>query len=185
MCRGTTYTFWSTISNTSTTTTMLLRFVILGNRHCRAFHDWIYRLHLLPFQSFQWSLNIQCLLCFSVCLFQTPHHHSLVIDLGSNHRLTRFHHFITTLVGLASMFQSFVWSMLRMRNAKCGEMKGLNWNSRAWFDMRNRNVVFCKFNRFWIIKLRLSIERTGLRCIVLNCLLQILIYREIAFLWNL
>ena len=92
------------------------------------------------------------MLTLFVCLFQTPYHHSLVIDLGSNHRLTRFHHFITTLIGLAGMFQSFAWSMLRMRNAKCGEMKGLNWNSRAWFDMRNRNVVFCKFNRFWIIK---------------------------------
>ena len=125
------------------------------------------------------------MLTLFVCLFQTPYHHSLVIDLGSNHRLTRFHHFITTLIGLAGMFQSFAWSMLRMRNAQCGEMKGLNWNSRAWFDMRNRNIVLCKFNRFWMIKLRLSIERTGLRCIVLNCLLQILIYSEIAFICNL
>ena len=45
---------------------------------------------------------------YSVCLFQTPYHHSLVIDLGSNHWLTLFHHFITTQIGLASMFQSFV-----------------------------------------------------------------------------
>ena len=41
-----------------------------------------------PSITIQWSLNIQCLLC----LFQNPYHHSLVIDLGSNHHLTRFHH---------------------------------------------------------------------------------------------
>ena len=181
MCRGTTHTFWSTTSTTITTTTMLLRFVIFGNRYCRAFHDWIYGPYLLSFHFIQWALNIQCFLC----LFQIPHHHSLVIDLGSNHPLTLFLRFITTLIGLASMFQSFMWSMLRMWIAKCGEMKGLNWNSRAWFDMRNRNVVFCKFNRFWIIKLRLSIERTGLRWTVINCLLQTLIYSEIVFICNL
>ena len=72
--------------------------------------------HSIPFRSMiiEYSMLTLC-----VCLFQTPHHHSLVIDLGSNHRLTLFHHFITTQIGLASMFQSFVVSMLRVK-------KGIN-----------------------------------------------------------
>ena len=45
----------------------------------------------IPFHSTSfndhWIFN-----AYSVCLFQTPYHHSLVIDLGSNHRLTLFHH---------------------------------------------------------------------------------------------
>ena len=62
----------------------------------------------IPFHSTSfndhWIIN-----AYLLCLFQTPYHHSLVIDLGSNHRLTLFHHFIITQIGLASMFQSFVW----------------------------------------------------------------------------
>ena len=79
---------------------------------------------------------------YSVCLFQTPYHHSLVIDLGSNHRLTRFHHFITTQIGLASMFQSFVWSMLRMKIRNLWEIEDPNWTNRVWFNVQNRNVLY-------------------------------------------
>ena len=79
---------------------------------------------------------------YSVCLFQTPYHHSLVIDLGSNHRLTLFHHFITTQIGLASMFQSFVWSMLRMKIRNLWEIENPNWTNWVWFNVQNRNVLF-------------------------------------------
>ena len=81
-------------------------------------------------------------IAYSVCLFQTPYHHSLVIDLGSNHPLTRFHHLITTQIDLASMFQSFVWSMLRMIIRNIWEIKDRNWENRVWFNDQNRNVLF-------------------------------------------
>ena len=84
-----------------------------------------------------WKFN-----AFSVCLFQTPYHHSLVIDLGSNHRLTLFHHFVTTQIGLASMFQSFVWSMLRMQIRNLWEIEDPNWTNRVWFNVQNRNVLY-------------------------------------------
>ena len=64
---------------------------------------------------------------YSVCLFQTPYHHSLVIDLGFNHPLTRFHHFITTQIGLASMFQSFMVSILWMNIEYLWEVEDPNW----------------------------------------------------------
>ena len=50
---------------------------------------------------------------------KTPYHHSLVIDLGSNHPLTRFHYLITTHIGFDCIFQSFVVSMLKVK-------KGIN-----------------------------------------------------------
>ena len=95
-------------------------------------------IHSIPFHFVQWSLDIQCLLC----LFRTPHHHSLVIDLGSYHRLTHFHHFLTTQIGLAGMFQSFVWSMLRMKIRNLWEIEDPNWTNRVWFNVQNRNVLY-------------------------------------------
>ena len=92
-------------------------------------------LHSTSFND-HWIFN-----AYSVCLFQTPHHHSLVIDLGSNHRLTLFHHFITTQIGLASMFQSFVWSMLRMKIRNILEIEDPNWTNRVWFNVQNRNAL--------------------------------------------
>ena len=85
------------------------------------------------------------MLTFSLCLFvcsKIPHHHSLVIDLGSNHRLTLFHHLNTTQFGLASMFQSFVWSMLRMKIRNLWEMEEPNGDNRVWFNVQNRNVLY-------------------------------------------
>ena len=98
-------------------------------------------IHSIPFHSTSfndyWIFN-----AYSVCLFQTPYHHSLVIDLGSNHRLTLFHHFITTQIGLVSMFQSFVWSMLRMKIRNLWEIEDPNWYNRVWFNVQNRNVLY-------------------------------------------
>ena len=89
------------------------------------------------------SMNIlYSMLTLFLCLFQTPYHHSLVIDLGSNHRLTRIHHFITTQIGLASMFQSFVWSILRMKIGNLWEIEDPNWQNRVWFNVQNRNVLY-------------------------------------------
>ena len=48
----------------------------------------------------------------TLLLTQTPSPHSLLIDIRSNHRLTSFI-IIITQSGLASMFQSFGWSMLK------------------------------------------------------------------------
>ena len=84
-----------------------------------------------------WKFN-----AYFVCFFQTPYHHSLVIDLVSNHPLTRFHHFITTQIGLASMFQSFVASMLRMKIRNLWEIEDPNWYNRVWFNVQNRNVLY-------------------------------------------
>ena len=63
-----------------------------------------------------------------------------LIDLGSNHPLTRFHH--QTQIGLASMFQSFVWSMLRMKIRKLWEIEDPNCENRVWFNVQNRNVLY-------------------------------------------
>ena len=65
-----------------------------------------------------------------------------LIDLGSNHPLTLFHHFITTHIGLARMFQSFMLSILRMRKWNLWEIEDLNWVNRVWFNVQNRNVLF-------------------------------------------
>ena len=65
-----------------------------------------------------------------------------LIDLGSNHPLTRFHHFITTQIGIASMFQSFVWSMLRSIIRNLWEVEDLNWYNRVWFNVQIRNVLY-------------------------------------------
>ena len=101
------------------------------------FLHWIYpSFHSTSFND-HWIFN-----AYSVSLFQTPYHHSLVIDLGSNHRLTRFHHFTTTQIGLASMFQSFVWSMLRMKIRNLWEIEDPNWTNRVWFNVQNRNVLY-------------------------------------------
>ena len=107
------------------------------------------------FHSIQWSLNIQCILCFSVCS-KTPYHHSLVVDLGSNHRLTRFHHFITTLVGLASIFQSSVWS--------CKEWKkGIyeKWRSqteRIEFDSMFRIEMYYTWSFYRLITIEFTLS---------------------------
>ena len=85
---------------------------------------------------------VYSLLTLFLCLFQTPYHHSLVIDLGSNHRLTRFHHFTTTQIGLASMFQSFVWLMLRMKIRNLWEIGDPNWQNRVWFNDQKRIVLY-------------------------------------------
>ena len=60
----------------------------------------------------------------------------------SNHPLTRFHHFITTQIGLASMFQSFVASMLRMKIRNLWEIEDRNWYNRVRFNVQNRNVLY-------------------------------------------
>ena len=99
-------------------------------------------------------------------LFQTPYLHSLVIDLGSNHRLTRFHHFITTQIGLASMFQSFVWSMLRMKIRNLWEIEDPNWNNRVWSMIKIEMCYTWLFCRLVTIEWRLSSEWTGLYWIV-------------------
>ena len=52
------------------------------------FKHWIYTLHSIPLRS---MIIVYSMLTLYI-LFQTPNLHSLVIDLGSNHRLTLFHH---------------------------------------------------------------------------------------------
>ena len=74
--------------------------------------------------------------------FPNPAPSFLVIDLGSNHPSTIFHHFITTQIGLASMIQSFVLSILRMRTWYLWEIEDLNWVNRVWFNDQNRNVLY-------------------------------------------
>ena len=95
-------------------------------------------IHSIPLRS---MIIEYSMLTLFVCS-KTPYHHSLVIDLGSNHRLTLFHHFITTQIGLARMFQSFVWAMLRMKIRKLWESVDPNWYNRVWFNVQNRNVVY-------------------------------------------
>ena len=82
------------------------RFVVLGiqlsgNRSVISSLDMHTSFHSIPLRS---MIIEYSMLTLFVCS-KTSHHHSLVIDLGSNHPLTRFHHFITTQIGLASMFQ--------------------------------------------------------------------------------
>ena len=99
-------------------------------------------IHSISFHFVQWSLNIQCLLCFFVCSKLLTIIPWSLVDLGSNHRLTLFHHFITTQIGLASMFQSFVWSMLRMKIRNLWEIEDINWENRVWFNVQNRIVLY-------------------------------------------
>ena len=107
-------------------------------------------IHSIPFRS---MIIGHSMLTLFLCLFQTPYHHSVVINLGSNHPLTLFHHFITTQIGLASMFQSFVWSMIRMKIRNLWEIKDPNWTNRVWFNVQNRNVLYLTillFNNDWM-----------------------------------
>ena len=89
-----------------------------------------------------------------------------LIDLGSYHRLTRIHHFITTQIGLASMFQSFVWSILRM---KIGNLeKSKIQTDKIEFDSMFK-IEMCytwSFCRLVTIESRQSSKWTGLYWIV-------------------
>ena len=87
--------------------------------------------------SIQWSLNIQC----KHCLFKV-----LYIILQSLIRIQSLidsaPSFTTTQIGLASMFQSTVVSMLRMKIRYLWEWNGPNWVNRVWFNVQNRNVSY-------------------------------------------
>ena len=100
------------------------------------FRHWIYTVHSIPLHSMIIGYSMLTL------FVQNPAPSFLVIDLGSNHPSTRFHHFITTQTGLASMIQSFVLSILRMKIRDLWEIKDLNWVNRVWFNVQNRNVLY-------------------------------------------
>ena len=124
---------------------------IIGSTH--SFHSTSFNDH--------WIFN-----AYSVCLFQTPYHHSLVIDLGSNHPLTRFHYLITTHIGFDCIFQSFVVSMLKVK-------KGINEKSPDRTETIEFDSMFkiemCytwSFFRLVTIEWRLSSEWAGLYWIV-------------------
>ena len=112
----------------------------------------------IPFHFVQWSLNIQCFVCSKPrTIILCP-----LIDLGSNHRLTRLHHFITTQIGLASMFQSFVVSILRMTIRNLWEIDYPNWYNRVWFNFQIDICFTGSFNSLAMIESSLSGEWTGL-----------------------
>ena len=75
-------------------------------------HNWFVS---IPFkQSIHYNHHsIQYSLSYLPSLFKTPYQHSFVIHLSSNHHLTLSIN--TNHIGLASMFHSIVWSILRMK----------------------------------------------------------------------
>ena len=111
---------------------MLMIMFMIGNSLIGSTHSF----HSIPLRSMFIGYSMLTL------FFPNPAPSFLVIDLGSNYRLTLCHHFITTQIGLTRMFQSFMLSILRMKIRNLWEIEDLNWVNRVWFNVQNRIVLY-------------------------------------------